>query len=1119
MPRSPSNESWNCSLRNVRPRGTRCSRLPSRSRTSPPAGLELPGLSLAAVPFEVTTAKFDLSLTLRERTDLDGEPAGMSAEFVFARDLFDDETVAGFARRFVRLLAAAVVDPAVPVGDLALLTGDEAARLTRAPDAVPGGARTLAEILTAAVSRDPAAPAVRYRGRTITYRELDESSSRLARELAARGIGPDDVVALAFPRSYEMVLGVWAVAKAGAAHLPVDPSYPVDRVRYMLADSGAVVCLTTTEYASALPDSPPRLELDDPEFARVVATRSAAGTPERVRPLSVQHAAYVIYTSGSTGQPKGVVITHAGLDPLLDAAVTLYGVTSRARFLHVCSPSFDPSVLEWMVAFSQGATLVVVPSTIVGGPELAELIRAERVSHTIVTPAVLGTVDPSGLESLEAVSVGGDVTTSHLLARWAPGRKYFNGYGPTETTIISSFARLQPGRPVTVGRPVPGVSALVLDSRLRPVPPGVAGELYLAGTALARGYHRRSDLSAARFVANPFGTPGTRMYRTGDTVRWRGIGGLAELEYLGRSDSQVKLRGFRVELGEIDAALERDPSVAQAVTVLHTDPHGGDRLVGYVVGAAGAVPDPAHLREFLAGKLPHHMVPGRVVVLDALPLTGGGKLDKRALPVPQPESTEYCAPATDDEQAVADVYGAVLGLERVGRADDFFALGGNSLLAMQVVARLDAALGVRVPVRTLFEAPTVSALAARMGDPIAVPSRTPLRRRQRPERIPLSLAQRRMWFFNRFDPDSAAFNIPLVLRLTGELDVPALQAALRDLLARHEALRTVFPDSDAGPFQVIVPVEDVPVDPAPQDVTEDELPSRIAALVSRGFDVTAAVPVRAALLRLTDRDHVLVVVVHHIAGDGGSRAPMARDLATAYLARRAGDEPAWEPLPVQYADYALWQQDVLGSEDDPRLAALASDALLDHGAGGPAGPAGAADRPPAARRADRTRRERRLHTGRVVGRPARSALAGPRGDVLHARARRARGPAGPPVRYRRHPRRGTGRRPRRGGTGRSRGDVRQHPRAAYPDRPGRHLRRDPRRRARGRPRRVRQPRRSARTSRGGPRSRPVHRAFGAVPGAARGAQLRPLRDRTAGPADRAGRNAPRAAPNSTSSST
>ncbi|WP_342659579.1 amino acid adenylation domain-containing protein [Rhodococcus ruber] len=883
----------------------------------PPAGLELPGLSLAAVPFEVTTAKFDLSLTLREHTDLDGEPAGMSAELVFARDLFDDETVAGFARRFVRLLAGAVAEPAVPVGDLALLTGDEAARLTRVPDAAPGGARTLAEILTAAVSRNPEAPAVRYRDRTITYRELDESSSRLARELAARGIGPDDVVALAFPRSYEMVLGVWAVAKAGAAHLPVDPSYPVDRVRYMLADSGAAVCLTSGEYASVLPGSAVRLELDDPEFARAVAARSAAGVPERVRPLSVQHAAYVIYTSGSTGQPKGVVVTHAGLDPLLEAAVTLYGVTSRARFVHVCSPSFDPSVLEWMVAFSQGATLVVVPSTIVGGPELAELIRAERVSHTIITPAVLGTVDPSGLESLEAVSVGGDVTSPHLLARWAPGRKYFNGYGPTETTIISSFARLQPGRPVTVGRPVPGVSALVLDSRLRPVPTGVVGELYLAGTALARGYHRRSGLSAARFVANPFGTPGTRMYRTGDLVRWRGTGAVAELEYLGRGDSQVKLRGFRVELGEIDAALERHPSVAQAATVLHTDPHGGDRLVGYVVGAAGAVPDPAHLREFLAGKLPHHMVPGRVVVLDALPLTGGGKLDKRALPVPQPESTEYCAPATDDEQAVADVYGAVLGLERVGRADDFFALGGNSLLAMQVVARLDAALGVRVPVRTLFEAPTVSALAARMGDPIAVPSRTPLRRRQRPERIPLSLAQRRMWFFNRFDPDSAAFNIPLVLRLTGELDVPALQAALRDLLARHEALRTVFPDSDSGPFQVIVPVEDVPVDPAPQDVTEDELPSRIAALVSRGFDVTAAVPVRAALLRLTDRDHVLVVVVHHIAGDGGSRAPMARDLATAYLARRAGDEPAWEPLPVQYADYALWQQDVLGSEDDP----------------------------------------------------------------------------------------------------------------------------------------------------------------------------------------------------------
>ncbi len=379
----------------------------------PSAGLELPELSVSGVPFEVDTAKFDLSLTLREGIGEDGAPTGMSAEFSYASALFDHGTVERFARRFELLLAGILADPQAPVGDLPMLDVDEVRRLTHVHGDHVGAGGTLADILTAAVTLDPNATAVRYEGRSISYRELDETSSKLARILIGRGVGPEDIVAVSYPRSYEMVLSVWAIAKAGAAHLPVDPTYPVDRVRYMLADSGAVLGITSSTHRDGLPGDSEWIVLDDPAFVSELDGQSElpVGASDRVRPLSLFHPAYVIYTSGSTGRPKGVVVTHQGLGGVVDTAVELYHLRAGHRFLHICSPSFDPSVLEWMAAFTSGATLVVVPSTIIGGPDLAELLRAERVTHTIITPAVLGTMDPTGIDSLEVASVGGDVTT------------------------------------------------------------------------------------------------------------------------------------------------------------------------------------------------------------------------------------------------------------------------------------------------------------------------------------------------------------------------------------------------------------------------------------------------------------------------------------------------------------------------------------------------------------------------------------------------------------------------------------------------------------------------------------------------------------------------------------
>ncbi|SNT48390.1 non-ribosomal peptide synthase/polyketide synthase, partial [Rhodococcoides kyotonense] len=685
----------------------------------PETSFELPGLKVSAVDFDIDVAKFDLSLLLSEHTDSTGAKTGISAEFTYASALFDQKTVDVFARRFVRILHGVVSTPERPVGDLIILEDDEYDWLTHVHgDEVTHGG-TLPEIFGRGVEINPDGIAVRVDGRSITYRELDSESTRIARVLIDRGAGPDAIVALAFPRSYEMVLSVWAVAKSGAAHLPVDPTYPIGRVEHMLGDSGALFGITSTEFAPNLPTTTDWISIEDPDFRELVATQSDTSVTDadRTSPLDIDHAAYMIYTSGSTGLPKGVVVTHSGLGGVLDAATDLYHLDSDSRFLHICSPSFDPSVLEWMAAFSEGATLVVVPASIIGGDDLGDLLKSEQVTHTIITPAVLGTVDPSGVDSLKVASVGGDVTTPDLLARWAAGRKYFNGYGPTETTIISTFAELRPGMPITVGRPIHGMSALVLDGRMNPVPVGAAGELYLAGGALARGYHERFDLTSTRFVANPYGAPGTRMYRTGDIVRWTfGSDAVSldpaavNIEFVGRSDFQIKIRGFRVELGEIDTALVQHDSVSFAATLGHELQSGQTALVSYVLPARGATVDTTELSAFVARSLPAHMVPAVIVVLDAVPLTPVGKLDRAALPEPVFEQQEFRAAGNEVETIIAEVFADVLGLDRVSVDESFFALGGDSIVSIQLVSRARAR-GLSFTPRDVFERKSVAGLA------------------------------------------------------------------------------------------------------------------------------------------------------------------------------------------------------------------------------------------------------------------------------------------------------------------------------------------------------------------------------------------------------------------------
>ncbi len=891
--------------------------------------LELEGIEAQSLELDTDVAKFELTLSLSSgATDFSGI-------IEYNTELFDAGTMVRMAESFVALADSAAAAPGQSIGRLACLAPQTRRQLLvewndTALDI--GGERCLHEWFEAQVARTPDAPALIQDAVQWSYAQLNARANQLARRLLERGVGPEALVALCCERSPELLIGMLAVLKAGGAYVPLDPAYPDERLRFMLEDCAAPVLLTQSALRGRFAQQPVHIIALDAEWERIAALD--AGNPQpRATPAN---AAYVIYTSGSTGRPKGVVITHANVVNHNLWAVDAFRLTPADRVLQFASISFDIAVEEIYPTWLAGAALVLWPQGVLNAVEtfharIGELGLTVLNLSTAYWHAWVAHMHAAHLsvpDGVRLVVVGGEKTSGQRLQQWnglvRASVEWLNGYGPTETTVTATLyrpcadecERRQEGDP-PIGRPIINTRAYILDGAGEPVPVGVGGELYIAGAGVARGYLNRAQLTGERFVSDPFGaTPGGRMYRTGDLARWRADG---QIEYLGRADDQIKLRGYRIEPGEVEAVLLRHPRVHTAVVVAHAE-----RLVAYVVFAGPGEVGANELRRHLLETLPEYMVPSVYVVLDALPMTPSGKVDRKALPVPDAglratDADAYEAPRDEAEHMLEAIWCGVLGLVRVGIHDNFFALGGHSLLATQVMSRVRAAFGVDVPLRALFESPTIAGLAAQIMQTVAAAGVPVLQAGARGARVPLSFAQQRLWFLDRLEPGLALYNMPMAVRLCGTLHGQALEQALNEIVRRHEVLRTAFPMIDGEPLQVIagqlhldLPVIDL------CELAPDERERVVTRLASEegahAFDLAHGPLLRVKLLR-TDADaHVLLLNMHHIVSDGWSMTVLFRELAQLYAAGVAGRPSPLPPLSLQYADYAVWQRSWLQGE-------------------------------------------------------------------------------------------------------------------------------------------------------------------------------------------------------------
>ena len=881
--------------------------------------------------------RFNLKLSCVEADD------ALTLEWHYDERVHEAERVERLAEGYAALLDDMAEHPSAALEEFEVIGAREKSLLLSYADGTSADyshEQCLHRLFEEQAARTPEATAVTFEGERLSYAELDARADLLARHLRRLGVGPESRVGIMQERSAEMVVSILGVLKAGGAYVPLDPAYPAERLRFMLEDSGISVLLTEEGLKHSLPEHAARVVSVDAQ--RDESARESAEAPDVQSVVTPTNLAYVIYTSGSTGRPKGVMIEHRSILNRLLWMVAEFKFGSGERVLQKTSLSFDASVWELFAPLLSGGCLVLAKP---GGHQdtgyLAQVIAREEITTLQLVPSLLGAflVEAGGgaCATLRRLYCGGEALSQAAAQRARgilPHAELHNLYGPTEVSIDATHygpvvdadeAGEGEGGVVPIGRPITNARVYVLNSSLAPAPEGVAGEVYVAGAGLARGYLNRPGLTAERFVPDPFGGPGERMYRTGDLGRW--VGGV--LRYVGRADSQVKLRGYRIELGEIEAALASHPRVREAAVAARADAAGHKRLVAYVVpdGAAGQEnggreSGAAELKEYLSGALPEYMVPSQFVTLDALPLLPNGKIDRRALPEPGDSHDAgrdtFVAPRTPVEEVLCGMWAQVLGAQAVGTRDNFFDLGGHSLIATQLISRARQVFGVELPLRSLFESPTVEGLARTVeglrgaGAVVAGPPT----RRTHVGRARLSFAQQRLWFLDRVEPGTPAYNLPAAVRLEGALDAAALERSLSEMVRRHESLRTTFAVEVGEPVQVVGPPSPLALpltdlEHLPESRREGEALRLTREETRRPFDLSAGPLLRARLLKLSDEEHVLLLTMHHIIGDGWSTGILVREAAALYAAFAEGEASPLEELPIQYADYAEWQREHL----------------------------------------------------------------------------------------------------------------------------------------------------------------------------------------------------------------
>ncbi|MET0400641.1 MAG: amino acid adenylation domain-containing protein, partial [Longimicrobiaceae bacterium] len=887
-------------------------------------GLRLGEVEQAPFGAGAGAAKFELELALADTGD------GLAGELIYRTALFEAATAGRMAGHLEALLQSMADDPGRRPAEVSLLSGAERTQVLEGwngPDVeIPQG--SVYDLFAEQAARTPGAVAVVSRDEALTYAGLERRAGRLAHVLRRHGAGPERVVGIFMEHSADVVAALLGTFRAGGCCLLLDPEHPRARIASLLEDAGVELVLAQAHLRGRLP-SGANLRVVEPDGEGTDGSEALPPLPC----IAPESAAYLVYTSGSTGRPKGVLVSHGAAAAHLREVGRTYGLSPADRVLVFAAQSFDPFLEQALAPLLAGASVALRDPVVWTPAEFAEQVGSRGVTVANVPPMYWGQLVSERAtvaalkQALRLMIVGGEALAPPTVRAWEEGgegaARLLNAYGPTEAVVTATVYEATGGGTwggsVPIGRAVAGRKTYVLDPRGEPVPVGVPGELYLGGRVLARGYLGLAEQTASRFVPDALGgESGARLYATGDRARWLASG---ELEYLGRLDAQVKVRGVRIEPGEVEAALRRHPAVRDAAVAVREDRPGQRMLVGYHVSGREQPPAAAELRAVLRAQLPPHPVPGAFVAMDRLPLTPSGKLDRRALPAPEPETAAYVAPRTAAEEVLAGIWADVLGVDRVGVEAGFFDLGGHSLLATQVVSRARHAFGVEVPLRTLFEAPTVAELAGRieaLRGTVAPPA-PPIERVSRDEALPLSFAQQRLWVVDRLEPGSAAYNMPAALRLRGALDSAALRASLDTLVARHETLRTTFAEEGGVPVQLIHPaapvaLRELDLRHLPGAEREAEAERLASAEALTPFDLARGPLLRSTLLRVDEAEHVVLFTLHHVVSDGWSMQVLTREVSALYSAFSRGEEPRLAELPVQYADFAVWQRAWLAGE-------------------------------------------------------------------------------------------------------------------------------------------------------------------------------------------------------------